>query len=79
MGNCCANKPMPDIQADVKVDGNKCLNVKKMIFNCTGSCAQLCDCDNNNCCVTNNTTIIQTPPQPPRVLTHSQTAPPLKL
>ena len=72
MGNCCAKKPMPDIQADVKVEGNKCLNIKKLFFNCKGSsCCGDCDENSISCC---STTIIQTPPPPKRQLSKSQTA-----
>lgn len=53
MGNCC--KSMPDIKADVKVEGNKCFNMKKMLC---------CDCDDDtclsscksSCCIVNNVT-----------------------
>lgn len=51
MGNCC--KAMPDVKAvaDIKADGNKCFNLKKMLC---------CDCDDDtcisSCCVIQNIT-----------------------
>lgn len=49
MGNCCKSMPDGKAVADIKVEGNKCFNVKRMLC---------CDCDDDtcisSCCVIQN-------------------------
>lgn len=53
MGACCSNENLPKVDIDVKIKGNRCLNIKRMLC-CKG--ANCCDCDNDsctsNCCTT---------------------------